>query len=122
MPDAQAHRESSEVRAGRVGLALALFVCFVAGSAAGLRQVYHWLAPNDAFAPVETFGRPRLLVTPDDARDPALAAQAAALDSYRWVDQAHGVVQVPIGRAMSWVAARGAQGYAPPPDPRETAP
>jgi hypothetical protein len=40
-------------------------------------------------------------------------SKATALEGYRWVDRAGGVVQIPIERAMEMIAAEGAAQAAP---------
>src|SRR5262249_28543418 len=50
---------------------------------------------------------PRLQVTPHPDLERFKAEQQAAVSTYGWVDQAQGVVRIPVDRAMDIVAARG---------------
>jgi len=50
---------------------------------------------------------PRLEVTPVLDLQAMRAAEDKALESYGWVDQAHGVVRIPIDRAIDLLAQRG---------------
>ena len=70
--------------------------------------VYVWARPvlTAGAAPVRPLP-PSPRVQPDPAADIAAerAAQRARLDSYQWMDKAHTVARIPIGRAMELVAA-----------------
>lgn len=50
---------------------------------------------------------PRLETTPILDLQAMRAAEDQVLNSYAWVDQAHGVVRIPIDRAMDLLAQRG---------------
>lgn len=60
-----------------------------------------------------TYGPPALQSdTAGDLRD-HLTAQRAARDGYAWADREHGLVGIPVSRAMELLAARGAAAWAP---------
>lgn len=50
---------------------------------------------------------PRLEVTPITDLEAMRAAEDKILNSYGWIDQPHGVVRIPIDRAMDLLAQRG---------------
>jgi hypothetical protein len=50
---------------------------------------------------------PRLEVTPITDLQDMRAAEDKVLSSYGWIDQSHGVVRIPIDRAMDLLAQRG---------------
>jgi hypothetical protein len=50
---------------------------------------------------------PRLQVDPVQDLDQVRAEQGGALDSYGWVDRGHGIVHIPIERAMDLILERG---------------
>ncbi len=120
MPEPDDARETPQVHAGAVAASVASYVLLVALAVFGLHAYYRWAAPGALFVKPQTFAEPRLITISDGVRDPEIAKQRAELESYRWIDRAHGVVQTPIESAMTWVVGRGADAYAPPPKPRET--
>lgn len=64
------------------------------------------IAPN--LAPLERFPKPNLQIDDDHAERLTLyAAQNQKLNSYGWVDRRHGVVRLPIDRAMDLIVLRG---------------
>jgi hypothetical protein len=56
---------------------------------------------------------PRLQTTPITDLKEMRAAEDKILGTYGWVDQSHGVVRVPIDRAMDMLAQRGLPSRAP---------
>lgn len=48
---------------------------------------------------------PRLQPDPARERDAVERAQIGRLESWGWVDRAHGIAHIPVRRAMQWVAA-----------------
>jgi hypothetical protein len=93
-----------------VGTALAAIVVICAVALLGLRT---WLArdrpgagPFTEPSAVRQFVAPRLQPAP--GRDIAALDQekAAKLHRYRWIDRSHGVVQIPIERAMELMSQR----------------
>ncbi|HTT00681.1 MAG TPA: hypothetical protein VMG11_01220 [Steroidobacteraceae bacterium] len=63
---------------------------------------------------------PRLQINPRRDLRKYLAAQQQLLDSYGWVDRAHGIAREPIGVAMQRAVTAGFAGF--PPAPQREAP
>jgi len=80
-------------------------------------SLFHWLAarpesyppPSPLASERQTYTGPRLLV--DQARDmeELRAREDAVLNGYGWIDRAHGVVRIPIDRAMELFVERSSQ-------------
>jgi hypothetical protein len=89
-----------------LGLVVVHFICV---------GVYHWLAVrpegDHASSPLastrQTYSGPRLLVNQAQDMDDLRAKEDALLDHYGWVDRGHGVVRIPIDRAMELLAQHG---------------
>jgi hypothetical protein len=105
--------ETPNVRTGGVAAALAGWLLFAFVAVAGLHAFYLARTHDARLAPQHTFPAPSLDVSDDGLRDPEIDKQQADLERYRWIDQAHGVFQIPIERAMALVAARDASAYDP---------
>ncbi|MDD5543167.1 MAG: hypothetical protein PHX83_08330 [Acidobacteriia bacterium] len=102
--------EGSVVRFG-IGLAVVIVLCLFA-----MRWVMLYLGdhkpvygpPVSAMASYrEIPAAPRLEITETRDFQEFRATEDATLNSYGWVDRTHGVVRIPIDRAMSLLAARG---------------
>lgn len=64
------------------------------------------IAPN--LKPLERFPRPDLQIDDDHAEMTKLyAGQNAELNSYGWIDRSHGIVRIPIDRAMELILQKG---------------
>ena len=64
------------------------------------------IAPN--LKPLERFPKPNLEIDDDHAQMTTLLSdQDARISSYGWVDRSHGVLHIPIGRAMDLLLERG---------------
>lgn len=59
---------------------------------------------------------PRLQESPSNDLHEVRAAAEAALNSYNWVDRQHGIVAIPIDRAIDLVAQRGIPSKKAPPN------
>ena len=64
-------------------------------------------APSPLSYTREPTPEPHLIVNPGQDLKAMRAAENAALHSYDWVDKEHGVVRIPIDRAIAILAARG---------------
>jgi hypothetical protein len=97
---------------------------FLGLSVAGLWGVFTISVPNRLPLPAHEPPPPRLQSNPPADLARVLAQQSAALSGYRWVDRGKGLVSIPIDRAMTIIAARGPDAYAPipgaPPMPPRT--
>ncbi|MBX6741121.1 MAG: hypothetical protein IRY87_03620 [Acetobacteraceae bacterium] len=112
-PDLAEQRESVELRSWvvlGVGLGTALFLGL---SAAGI-YTYFTLSGGQQFGPpVSQFPPPGLQSNPPGDLRAFRARQQAELESYGWADREHGLVRIPIQRAMQIIAGRGTEAYAP---------
>jgi hypothetical protein len=54
---------------------------------------------------------PQLQTDPQDDLRRFRAEEEARLDSYGWVDRAHGIAHIPIAAAMKQAAAQGIDGF-----------
>jgi hypothetical protein len=77
----------------------------------GRGRISGWVQPRiDAQQVPES---PRLETRPAQTLPQYLREEHRRLETYRWIDREHGVVQIPIERAMQQLAARS------PPDAHE---
>lgn len=122
--------EGAGVRA-RTVLALVLgFLVFVVALMAVLGWFYRMQARSTVEMGFHDFPAPRLQPNPTRDYHDFRKAQRGQLSGTRWVDQAKGLIHVPIERAMAYVVGRGASAYdpletgagqKPPPTPRDSA-
>jgi hypothetical protein len=88
------------VLAGGVALLLLL-------SAIGIMILYPKTLYGPSDAPRLETAEPRLQIDPAADFAAYRAAETRELESYGWIDRAHGIVRIPIDRAMRDVAAAG---------------
>lgn len=119
---ADASPESPQVATRRVVYAALGFLGFVALSVAGLRGYYAWMIQGPVAVPPRQFPEPRLSTDTDRELEARQAQARRRLSTYAWTDQARGLVQVPIERAMDLLAGRGQEAYAPLEAPAPAAP
>ena len=86
-----------------LGLLFGLFRYFQSVTGGALPKVTSQLNVDARKLPPE----PRLQQAPITDLNEMRAAEDKILNSYGWIDQAHGVVRVPIDRAIDLLAARG---------------
>jgi hypothetical protein len=99
--------EASDVRIGPIGL-LAVGVILWLGLVPYFLSLGYPDATRDAFkAPTVVPPEPRQQTHPAQDLAAFRAAKHDLLTSYGWVDQAHGVVHIPIDEAMQKIAERG---------------
>src|ERR1041384_5476153 len=94
----------------------ALAVLILLGLAiGGLYVVYDFGAPVKTPAPSETFPTPRLATHQNEvAQMRQLAAeQNQRLNSWRWANDQHTLVQIPIDRAMKLLVDKGSDAWSP---------
>jgi len=107
---------------GKFGIALALFCILALLGVAGLLKYFvsHNALPPPAGLNVDARRlppEPRLEVSEPTDLAAMRAAEDQILDTYGWVDRQHGIVRIPIERAMDLLAARGLPSL-PQPEPR----
>jgi len=110
---AEPRPEPPAVAARTVLFTALAFVTFIGMSVTGARVYYVWQVQEPLNAPPKMFDAPRLQI--DDAAELARfeEQQRAQLKGYAWVDRDHGIVRIPIDRAIALIAAKGADGYGP---------
>ena len=57
---------------------------------------------------------PRLEITPRDDLHRLQRSEEQLTDSYGWRDRSHGIVRIPVRRAMELLAQRGLEGWPKP--------
>lgn len=87
-------------------------VCVVIGIA-GLYAYYLSNVTGPLIATPRVFPEPRLQTDPHSDLNRLQAAQRKTLSTYTWVDPGHGIVQIPIERAMQLIVARGGHALDP---------
>jgi hypothetical protein len=107
------HPESPAVATRVVVFTAVGFLAFVGITLVLLRIYYGEEIRQSVFVPPKAFAEPQLQT--DDAADLAKlqSEQWRRLSGYGWVDRDKGIIRIPIEDAMKWVAARGANAYAP---------
>lgn len=106
--------EGADVQAPRVLLLVFGFIAFAACLAGGLKLYYDLeVKPGSVAAKLEAFPGPRLQPNPTQDYADFHRTQRAQLAGTHWVDRGHGLVHVPIERAMAFVAAKGDGAYDP---------
>lgn len=93
-----------------VGLIVGLVLVHFAAS--GMYQYFasrpsHYPSPSPLAVTNEQFTGPHLLVNQSVDMEKLRATEEAALHSYGWVDREHGVVHIPIDRAMELLVESG---------------
>lgn len=105
------------------GLAVLLLL---AGAIGGLYAVYDHNVPNKSVPAPAQFPQPR--VVPSEADQAELHRlrdeQSKRLQTWRWADDRHTLLQIPIDRAMKLLVQKGKDAYAPlvPAQPALSAP
>jgi hypothetical protein len=108
---AAAH-EPADVGRGFIGGAFGLLLVSLAVVTLGVL----WLFPLPGtdrilHTPLPTYPEPRLQPNPREEMQRFFAAEQAELQTYGWIDKAHGVAKIPIGVAMDKVARSGIPGW-----------
>jgi hypothetical protein len=79
----------------------------------GLYGVYRVIAPPSALPAPQTFPQPRVDTSERQELQRIRKAQNEKLNTWKWVDSQHSLVQVPIERAMQLMTKKGAGAYDP---------
>jgi len=109
------------VVSGAVGALVLLF-----GAIAVLHAIYQHDVPIKTVPLPESFPQPQVMTREADMkqRRKLAAEQNQRLQTWRWADDHHTLVQIPIDRAMRLLMQEGAGAYAPllPPQPALSSP
>ena len=81
----------------------------------GLYAAYEFSLPIKAPAPPQTFPNPQVTTSENDIteRRRLTAEQNQRLNTWRWANDQHTLVQVPIDRAMQLLVAKGGNAWSP---------
>jgi hypothetical protein len=112
--DAEAGFENPEVNARAIIAFTFGFLVFVAVSLVLLGFYYGHANVSAAPAPPRDFPAPQLETRNGQDLSAIRDIQSGRSLDYSWVDREHGLVRIPIARAMEIVAARGSKAYDPP--------
>jgi hypothetical protein len=105
--------ESTRIDARRILAVAAGVLAFLGASLGMLALIYITLGPHNGPPAPRSFPQPQLQAHPSADLRHYLAQQRAHLTGYRWTNDAHTLVAIPIERAMGLVVARGVDAYAP---------
>ncbi|HEX4040861.1 MAG TPA: hypothetical protein VHY10_04115 [Xanthobacteraceae bacterium] len=94
------------------GLAVLLLL---AGAIGGLYAVYDYNVPIKSVPALAQFPQPRVVTSEDDQAElhRLRDEQSKRLQTWRWADDRHTLVQIPIDRAMKLLVQKGKNAYAP---------
>jgi hypothetical protein len=112
-PHVGAKLEPPDVDLRGVALAACGALVLIAAAIGALGAVYRTEVPNRTPLPPQTFPEPQIRVNEVAQRLRLQAEQRSRLAGYAWVDRAHGVVRIPIERAMQLIVAAGPKAYDP---------
>ena len=79
----------------------------------GFYGIYHAAGPTRVLPAPQEFPQPRVDTRESEELRRIRETQSAKLRTWRWSDDQHSSVQIPIERAMELLAAKGAQAYEP---------
>jgi hypothetical protein len=85
------------------------------GAIGGLYAVYDHDVPIKTVPAPKAFPQPRVVTHEADVAElhRLAAAQSQRLETWGWADKQHTLIQIPIDRAMTLLAQKGADAYAP---------
>lgn len=80
-----------------------------------LYEIYQHSVPIKDLPSPQTFAEPRVTTSQAEVseRDRLASEQRRRLDTWRWANAEHTLVQIPIDRAMQLLAQRGNDAWAP---------
>lgn len=100
----------------RIVILAAIGALLLAASAIGfLYEIYQHSVPIKDLPSPQTFAEPRVTTSQAEVseRDRLASEQRRRLDTWRWANAEHTLVQIPIDRAMQLLAQRGNDAWAP---------
>jgi hypothetical protein len=105
--------ESTAIDAKRIVIVAASVLVFLGASIGMLAFAYYTLVPRNGPPAPRDFPQPRLEAHPGAELRSYLTEQRERLNGYHWANSDHSLVVIPIDRAMTIIAARGAGAFAP---------
>jgi hypothetical protein len=105
--------ETPAVRTSVVGWSAFGTLLLLAVAIGGLYGAYRLSVPPGSPPKPEVFPQPRVDTTESQELRRILEQQNRRLETWRWADGQHSLVQVPIERAMQLLAKQGASAYEP---------
>ncbi len=116
--------ESSAVSTRGVTWAAVGALLLLAVAIGAFHIIYQASVPVKTVPPPQPFPQPRVDTQERDELQRLLAAQKKELETWRWANEDHTLVQVPIERAMELLVQEGRDAYAPllPPQPALSSP
>jgi hypothetical protein len=100
----------------RIVILAAIGALLLAASAIGfLYEIYQHSVPIKDLPSPQTFAEPRVTTSQAEVseRERLASEQRQRLDTWRWANAEHTLVQIPIDRAMQLLAQRGSDAWAP---------
>jgi hypothetical protein len=100
----------------RIVILAAIGALLLAALAIGfLYEIYQHSVPIKDLPSPQTFAEPRVTTSQAEVseRDRLASEQRRRLDTWRWANAEHTLVQIPIDRAMQLLAQRGNDAWAP---------
>jgi hypothetical protein len=107
--------ESSSVDSRIVVMAAIGSLLLVALAVGLLYAIYQHAVPIKDLPQPQTFAPPRVTTSRDEVaeRERLSSEQRQRLETWRWANAEHNLVQIPIDRAMQLLAQRGQDAWAP---------
>jgi hypothetical protein len=95
-----------------VGIASLILLTLSIG---GFYLIYDAAVPNKTMPPFRQFAAPRVVTHADEVAElkQLKTEQTQRLQTWRWANDQHTLVQIPIDRAVQLLAKKGADAYAP---------
>ncbi len=106
--------ESPAVNVVSVILLALGFVAFAGGALLALHVYFSRQNVGAVYPTARRFPQPRLETRNGQDYSALSREQRARAENYAWVDREHGLVRIPVARAMAIIAARKNQAYDPP--------
>jgi hypothetical protein len=105
--------EPAGIRTAVVGWSAVGTLILLAISIGGLFGIYRMAVPRTPAPSEQTFPKPQVDTSEREEMHRLRDAQNKVLETWRWSDEQHSTVQIPIGRAMQLLAGKGDHAYDP---------
>ena len=105
--------ESPAINLRGVALSALGALVLLGGAIGGFHAIYQGAVPIKTVPLPQKFSQPRVDTQDVTERHRLLAAQRQQLETWRWANDSHTLVQIPIERAMQLLVQKNADAYAP---------